>query len=225
MVKIKKILWFFLLLLIFFTACSAKPDAEYSGHSFYSPYVEYLGQAPEEAYPALEETGEWNYLYTQSGQISSRPMRRETVMIDGLEYSQSIACNKLFIWGFENRTTVTASDDAEKTAAVQKVYDLLTVELGEPEEMTVGREELPPYESLEQALRDGFPNEETGRYKAWWVIDEDLRGEALSENSEWILACCLAVEDEGETISISVQYLIRNPRDLETAGLTQFTEG
>ena len=78
---------------------------------------------------------------------------------------------------------------------------------------------------LEQALKDGFPNEETGRYKAWWVIDEDLRGEALSENSEWILDCCLAVEDEGETLSISVQYLIRNPRDLETAGLTQFTEG
>ena len=106
-------------------------------------------------------------------------------------------------WGisFERSISVTAET---KTDELQKVYDLLVSELGEPEELTGAH-------SVGEALTEELANRTS--YTEWWILDEDYEM-AFDPDLDMALTCHLTVQYESPGLTIGVHYALYQPSGL-----------
>lgn len=194
------------------TACTAKtPTVDFEQLSFDTSLFSYLGQPAEKAAAELEESGEWEYAYLD-GKPGVRPTRREPVVVDGDEYACCVLLNSSEVWAISFSREGRTDDDAKKAAEIQKVYDLLVSELGEPEALAGGHS---VGKSLEEGLKCAVVGKEVlpEQYTEWWVLDEDMEMIAHPE-LDMLLTCRLMVEYVPEYMKISVQYALYQPSAL-----------
>ena len=166
--------------------------------------LSYLGQPSADVAAALDATGEWEYVYDENGTPNPRPNRIEPAVVDGAEYDYYIRLNSSAeAWGisFERSISVTAET---KTDELQKVYDLLVSELGEPEELTGAH-------SVGEALTEELANRTS--YTEWWILDEDYEM-AFDPDLDMALTCHLTVQYESPGLTIGVHYALYQPSGL-----------
>ena len=207
-----KIVPLVLVLIFCLTACTAKtPTVDFEQLSFDTSLFSYLGQPAEKAAAELEESGEWEYAYLD-GKPGVRPTRREPVVVDGDEYTCCVLLNSSEVWAISFSREGRTDDDAKKAAEIQKVYDLLISELGEPEALAGGHS---VGKSLEEGLKCAVVGKEVlpEQYTEWWVLDEDAEMAAHPE-LDMLLTCRLMVEYAPEYMKISVQYALYQPSAL-----------
>ena len=176
----------------------------YEGLSFDTSLFSYLGQPAADVAAALDSTGEWEYVYDESGTPNPRPNRIEPLVVDGAEYDYYMRLNSSAeAWGisFERALSVSADD---KTEELQKVYDLLVSELGEPEELDGAL-------SVGDALEGELANRE--QYTEWWILDEDYEM-AFDPDLDVVLTCHLTVNYQSPSLSIGVHYALYQPSAL-----------
>ena len=138
------------------------------------------------------------YVYDENGTPNPRPNRIEPAVVDGAEYDYYVRLNSSAeAWGisFERSISVTAET---KTDELQKVYDLLVSELGEPEELTGAH-------SVGEALTEEFANRTS--YTEWWILDEDYEM-AFDPGLDMALTCHLTVRYESPGLTIA--YITRS---------------
>ena len=172
--------------------------------SFDTSLLSYLGQPSADVAAALDATGEWEYVYDENGTPNPRPNRIEPALIDGAEYDYYVRLNSSAeAWGisFERSISVTAET---KTDELQKVYDLLVSELGEPEELTGAH-------SVGEALTEELANRTS--YTEWWILDEDYEM-AFDPDLDMALTCHLTVQYESPGLTIGVHYALYQPSGL-----------
>ena len=172
--------------------------------SFDTSLLSYLGQPSADVAAALDATGEWEYVYDENGTPNPRPNRIEPALVDGAEYDYYIRLNSSAeAWGisFERSISVTAET---KTDELQKVYDLLVSELGEPEELTGAH-------SVGEALTEELANRTS--YTEWWILDEDYEM-AFDPDLDMALTCHLTVQYESPGLTIGVHYALYQPSGL-----------
>ena len=172
--------------------------------SFDTSLLSYLGQPSADVAAALDATGEWEYVYDENGTPNPRPNRIEPALVDGAEYDYYVRLNSSAeAWGisFERSISVTAET---KTDELQKVYDLLVSELGEPEELTGAH-------SVGEALTEELANRTS--YTEWWILDEDYEM-AFDPDLDMALTCHLTVQYESPGLTIGVHYALYQPSGL-----------
>ena len=120
--------------------------------------------------------------------------------------------NSSEVWAISFSREGRTDDDAKKVAEIQKVYDLLVSELGEPEALAGGHS---VGKSLEEGLKCAVVGKEVlpEQYTEWWVLDEDVEMDAHPE-LDMLLTCRLMVEYAPEYMKISVQYALYQPSAL-----------
>lgn len=173
-------------------------------YSFDTSLLSYLGQPSADVAAALDATGEWEYVYDENGTPNPRPNRIEPAVVDGAEYDYYVRLNSSAeAWGisFERSISVTAET---KTDELQKVYDLLVSELGEPEELTGAH-------SVGEALTEEFANRTS--YTEWWILDEDYEM-AFDPGLDMALTCHLTVRYESPGLTIGIHYALYPPSGL-----------
>ena len=172
--------------------------------SFDTSLLSYLGQPSADVAAALDATGEWEYVYDENGTPNPRPNRIDPALVDGAEYDYYVRLNSSAeAWGisFERSISVTAET---KTDELQKVYDLLVSELGEPEELTGAH-------SVGEALTEELANRTS--YTEWWILDEDYEM-AFDPDLDMALTCHLTVQYESPGLTIGVHYALYQPSGL-----------
>ena len=193
-----------LAILMLFASCAdnAQPTSAYEELTFAASCIDLLGMPSDKAAKQLEERGTWEYLYDEAGNPNPRPNLAEPVTIAGRDYTLYFRFDPVCAWAFSYELRLDSTDDAEKNALAQEVFDLLYRELGEPEEL-VGAH------SLKAGRATGLAGAEHEYYTEWWVLEENMKIEAEHEYS-YFLTCRPLVEYAADSIVISVNYALYN---------------
>lgn len=214
--NVQKVLYVMAVSILFcLTACAAEPEPlsypEYEALAFDTSYLSYLGRSAEDVAAELDATGEWEDISDDSS-VPSRPHRLEQVMVDGDAYECYMRLNGSEAWSVSFAHVTDSASDEEKNAAVQKVYDLLVSELGEPEALAGGHS---VGEGLEEGLKCAVVGKDVlpEQYVAWWVLDEDVKM-ASDPESDMVLTCHFTVNYAEDSVAVNVDYALYQPSGL-----------